>query len=274
MDRKQRAFTLVELLVVIGIIALLISILLPALNKARESAARVSCLSNMRQCYMELRLYANAHGDQVPIGYSWNQRNRSNVTWDPVGGSNYSQPQGWFIQMGYLHYAGQMRSPLIWFCPSQRTDTTSSYNYRTSNPSGAWNLWPPGNYPNPAWSNKTSRVGYYSRPEVNWATYSSYSQTNLPSVPSKLPRLTRLKNKAILSEGFAQKTLQERHKSGMNIVYADGHGRYVLWDHFKANGTAYDSIIASGNPTAANSVVLNNSVNPPTGLWADFDNAP
>jgi prepilin-type N-terminal cleavage/methylation domain-containing protein len=64
--RSHRGFTLVELLVVIGIIALLISILLPALNAAKERANRVKCASNLRQVGQGLMLYANDNKGAYP----------------------------------------------------------------------------------------------------------------------------------------------------------------------------------------------------------------
>ena len=69
---RHSGFTLVELLVVIGIIALLIAILLPSLSKARESANRVACGSNLRQWGLMCHLFAQDHRGKFPAAYHMN----------------------------------------------------------------------------------------------------------------------------------------------------------------------------------------------------------
>jgi prepilin-type N-terminal cleavage/methylation domain-containing protein len=64
---KQKGFTLIELLVVIAIIALLLSIILPSLSKAKDYARRVVCASNQRQCGMAARIYSEENNGVFPL---------------------------------------------------------------------------------------------------------------------------------------------------------------------------------------------------------------
>ena len=228
---RRKAFTLVELLVVIGIIAILISILLPSLNKARAAAQRAACLSNLRSIGQAFNIYAAENKQQIPLGTnSGDYRAAYNVV-----AANSATDIRW-PSWGPLYKARMLKEPRYLYCPS---DTSPYHQFNT----GPWNLWLPED-PNPN-QNRAVRTGYFIRPcdanyiPVLWrmgATSPPAPPIDNKNTPAFLwnpyPRISKMKRVALASDIFASPwRLNQRHNKGVNVLYADGS---AVWFERKA----------------------------------------
>jgi prepilin-type N-terminal cleavage/methylation domain-containing protein/prepilin-type processing-associated H-X9-DG protein len=135
-QRAPRAFTLVELLVVIGVISILISILIPALNRARDQANRTACMSNIRQVMVGFMLYAQTYKDKCPLGARSDNPGNVDIPgdwifWRPVNGNPSAVNNSAIIP--FVNSKGSAFETLM-RCPSDRgqdriTSSTGNYGY-------------------------------------------------------------------------------------------------------------------------------------------------
>src|SRR5512147_2062826 len=94
---KSKGFTLIELLVVIAVIAILMAILMPALNRAREQGKRAACLSNLKQLGLAWNLYADDNNDRMVNGDSGEYTGMYNSSGLPYDKSHYKE-KSWVLQ--------------------------------------------------------------------------------------------------------------------------------------------------------------------------------
>ena len=220
--RQKAAFTLVELLVVIGIIALLISILLPTLSSARQAASSTQCLSNLRQVAVYMNMYANESKGFLPANNPGSIRLFSAVVHD-VFDQRYAKGAG-----GKVFYCPTLEpiSRYLFNAPSfdpQATNWSAEQQWKTPACAGAYVLGyfylgnPTLGDPSLYWvdvnQNGTVRDEYVVKFSEKGAANVAIMTDVVPQVP-----------------GFVKTKLYLRHpsdkyKSGgaSNVLYGDGH---------------------------------------------------
>ena len=110
--QRQSAFTLTELLVVISIVALLIALLLSAMKRAKETARRTICLSNLKQVGTAIHVYAHENEGAFPENSSGTMN--ASLTFYTMVRSRV------WVALGHLYEKEILADPKLVFCPSQR----------------------------------------------------------------------------------------------------------------------------------------------------------
>jgi|GEM_PF-1724987 len=195
-QRGREAFTLIELLVVIAIIALLVTILMPSLQRAKELARRASCATNLHNIILAAHTYANDFRDLLP----WRGLIEGN---DPCLAYAFWVGDGRLAWQGYLTNYTVQKGCKMFYCPSMSLAPRTWWKLDQKNPLAAWpNDYYKADYGYETWWWGYDYYGWYcADPSKNPPTKSSIWVAPLPS-PSRLSDDARSPVVVDLTRGF------------------------------------------------------------------------
>jgi prepilin-type processing-associated H-X9-DG protein/prepilin-type N-terminal cleavage/methylation domain-containing protein len=207
--RRRHAFTLVELLVVIGIIALLIGILLPALNKARQQASKLACAANLHNMGLLMAMYVDQYKESFPMSRGVFDSTGAEMTWGALLSQMMHVGFGSAASVASSN-ANVAKSRGIFICPDDIQFAPIETNDYSAHPL----LMP--NYGYTSLASEQSITGYLSYPNI--PAYGSEA-----GMPRKTYHINWLKNPAevvIIWDGV--QSLVGTSNTGMGAASADG----------------------------------------------------